>query len=61
MLLVSPIVLTDQAYQTAAKSDFDDWNQPGWSFDELLPAIKRVRNLSNWESVLTVRPQLSKP
>ena len=34
------------AYQNAAKSDFDDWNQPGWTFDELLPAIKKVAVLS---------------
>jgi hypothetical protein len=34
------------AYQNAAKSDFDDWNQPGWSFEELLPAIKKVVNQS---------------
>jgi len=32
-----------KAYQNAAKSDFDDWNMPGWSFDELLPTIRKVR------------------
>ena len=31
-----------KAYQNAAKSDFDDWDMPGWSFDELLPTIKKV-------------------
>lgn len=29
-------------FNTPAASDFDDWKQPGWSFDELLPYMKKV-------------------
>lgn len=30
-------------FNTPAASDFDDWKQPGWSFNELLPYMKKVR------------------
>lgn len=31
-----------EMYNNPAASDFDDWNAPGWSFEELRPYIKRV-------------------
>ena len=31
-------------YTRAQRSDFDSWNTPGWSADELLPFLKKVRN-----------------
>jgi alcohol oxidase len=31
-------------YTRAQRSDFDSWNTPGWSADELLPFLKNVRN-----------------
>jgi len=30
-------------YSRAQKSDLDAWNTPGWSADELLPYMKKVR------------------
>lgn len=30
-------------YTRAQRSDFDSWNTPGWSADELLPYMKKVR------------------
>lgn len=29
-------------FNTPAASDFDDWQQPGWNFEELLPYMKKV-------------------
>lgn len=29
-------------YTRAQRSDFDSWNTPGWSADELLPYLKKV-------------------
>ncbi|WRT70595.1 uncharacterized protein IL334_007593 [Kwoniella shivajii] len=28
-------------YNTGAASDYDDWNQPGWSFEDMKPLIKK--------------------
>ena len=33
-------------YTRAQRSDFDSWNAPGWSADDLLPFLKKVRLLS---------------
>lgn len=30
-------------YSRAQKSDFDDWNTPGWSADDLQPFMRKVR------------------
>lgn len=32
-----------QVYTRAQRSDFDAWNSPGWSADELFPFLKKVR------------------
>ena len=29
-------------YTRAQRSDFDSWNTPGWSADEMLPYLKKV-------------------
>lgn len=35
-----------QMYNNASGSDFDDWQQPGWTFDELKPVIRKVSHNS---------------
>ncbi|MFV2114124.1 GMC family oxidoreductase [Micromonospora sp. LOL_025] len=37
-------------YIRGHRSDFDGWNQPGWSFDELLPYFKRSEDNERGES-----------
>ena len=41
------MTLEGMVYTQPAASDYDDWanvhNNPGWSFDDLLPLIKKVR------------------
>jgi alcohol oxidase len=29
-------------YSRAQRSDFDSWNMPGWSADEMLPILRKV-------------------
>lgn len=33
-------------YSRAQRSDYDSWNMPGWSADDLLPYMKKVLPLS---------------
>lgn len=33
-------------YTRAQRSDFDSWKSEGWSADEMLPFLKKVRSLS---------------
>jgi choline dehydrogenase-like flavoprotein len=35
-------------YTRAQRSDFDSWNVPGWSADEMLPYLKKVSYLSSY-------------
>lgn len=30
-------------YTRGSASDYDDWNQEGWSFNDLLPLTRKVR------------------
>jgi alcohol oxidase len=36
------VVAETQMYNNASGSDFDDWQQPGWTFEELKPVIRKV-------------------
>lgn len=36
------MLMPRQVYTRAQRSDFDSWNSPGWSADELYPFLKKV-------------------
>lgn len=45
-------------YARAQRSDFDDWNTPGWSAEDMIPYLKKVfqpvgktdKRLIDWSS-----------
>lgn len=39
-----------QMYNNASGSDFDDWQQPGWTFEELKPVIRKVSRKSRLQT-----------
>lgn len=40
------------AYARAQRSDFDDWQMPGWSAEDVLPYMRKVPNLSDVDAYL---------
>lgn len=36
-------------YSRAQRSDYDSWNMPGWSADDLLPYMRKVLSLPSWQ------------
>lgn len=38
-------------YSRAQRPDFDSWNSPGWTTNEMLPYLKKVRSLSLWLAI----------
>jgi alcohol oxidase len=39
-------------YTRAQRSDFESWKTPGWSADELVPFLKKVRD--QWECICSI-------
>jgi hypothetical protein len=36
----------------AAAIDYDDWDTPGWTFDDLLPLVKKVSSCLSLRSMI---------